>query len=64
MFNNMKAITGKHIDNKEEYITKEEIAARIKEGLEEVKLYKEGKIKFQSAKDFLDELNNCKQKTN
>ena len=40
----------------EEEITKAELVARIKEGLEEVKLYKEGKIKFQSAKELLGEL--------
>ena len=40
----------------EEEITKAELVARIKEGLEEVKLYKEGKIKFQSARELLNEL--------
>ena len=40
----------------EEEITKAELVARIKEGLEEVKIYKEGKIKFQSARELLDEL--------
>ena len=40
----------------EEEMTKAELVARIKEGLEEVKLYKEGKIKFQSARELLDEL--------
>jgi hypothetical protein len=40
----------------EDTMTKAELVARIKEGLEEVKLYKEGKVKFQSAREFLDEL--------
>jgi hypothetical protein len=40
----------------EEEMTKAELVARIKEGLEEVKLYKEGKIKLQSAREFLNEL--------
>lgn len=33
-------------DDDEEYMTKEELVVRIKEGLEEVKLYKVGRIKF------------------
>jgi hypothetical protein len=37
-------------------MTKAELVARIREGLEEVKLYKEGKITFQSGKDLLNEL--------
>lgn len=42
----------------EEYIprTEEEILAGLSEALHEVKLHKEGKIKLQSARDFLDEL--------
>jgi hypothetical protein len=44
------------IEETEEEITKAELVARIKEGLEEVKLYKEGKIKLQSARELLDEL--------
>lgn len=40
----------------EEEMTKAELVALIKEGLEEVKLYKEGKIKLQSAREFLNEL--------
>jgi hypothetical protein len=34
-------------------MTKEELVERIKEGLEEVKLYKEGKIKLRTLKEFL-----------
>ena len=41
---------------KKEEITKEEVIAKIKEGLEEVKLYKQGKIKLQPLKEFLEEL--------
>jgi hypothetical protein len=39
--------------DKEEYMTKEELVEQIKEGLEEVKLYKEGKIKLRTLKEFL-----------
>ena len=35
---------------------KEEIIANLKEGFNEMKLYKEGKIKGTPLKDFLDEL--------
>jgi hypothetical protein len=44
------------VEDHEEEITKAELVARIREGLEEVKLYKEGKIKLQSARELLDEL--------
>lgn len=44
------------VEEAEEEMSKAELVARIKEGLEEVKLYKEGKIKFQSARELLDEL--------
>ncbi len=37
----------------EEVITKAELVAQIKEGLEEVKLYKEGKKQFRTLKEFL-----------
>ncbi|MEI7581468.1 hypothetical protein [Runella sp.] len=40
-------------EEEEEYMTKEELVERIKEGLEEVKLYKEGKIKLRTLKEFL-----------
>ncbi|WP_000835677.1 hypothetical protein [Leptospira interrogans] len=36
--------------------TKEEILAGIKQGLKEVELHKQGKLKLKSAKEFLDEL--------
>lgn len=44
------------VEEAEEEMTKAELVARIKEGLAEVKLYKEGKTKFQSARELLDEL--------
>lgn len=40
-------------EDEEEYMTKEELVEQIKEGLEEVKLYKEGKIKLRTLKEFL-----------
>jgi hypothetical protein len=43
-------------EEEEEEMTKAELVARIREGLEEVKLYKQGKITFQSAEDLLNEL--------
>jgi hypothetical protein len=36
--------------------TEEEILEGLREALHEVKLHKEGKIKMQSARDFLNEL--------
>lgn len=40
-------------EDEEEYMTKEELVEQIKEGLEEVKLYKEGRIKLRTLKEFL-----------
>lgn len=37
---------------------KQEVLDDIKEGLHEVKLAREGKIKLQSAREFLDEIRN------
>ena len=37
----------------EEGMTKEQLVAKIKEGLNEVKLYKEGKIKLETLDEFL-----------
>lgn len=37
-------------------LTKEQLLADVKGALEEVKLYKQGKIQLQSARDFLNEL--------
>lgn len=46
------------IQSKEDYEepTKQEILDSIKQGMKEVQLHKEGKIKLQSAQDFLNEL--------
>lgn len=44
----------KTIDNDEP--TKQEVLQNIKAGIEELKLYKKGKLKSTSAKDFLNEL--------
>jgi hypothetical protein len=38
------------------FITKAELLEKIKEGLSEAKLYKEGKIELQSAREFLNGL--------
>lgn len=43
-------------DEKEDEMTKAELVARIREGLEEVKLYREGKIKLQTLKEFLNDV--------
>lgn len=51
-----KLVTILATESSEEEMTKDELVARIKEGLAEVKLYKEGKMKFQSARELLDEL--------
>ena len=40
-------------EDEEEYMTKEELVEQIKEGLEEVKIYKEGRIKLRTLKEFL-----------
>jgi len=45
----------KKIETDEEF-AKVDVLENIKEGLQEVKLYKEGKLKTTSAKDFLNEL--------
>jgi hypothetical protein len=36
--------------------SKEEVLANLTQGFEELKLYKQGKLKTTPAKDFLDEL--------
>jgi hypothetical protein len=41
------------IEEAEEEITKAELVAQIKEGLEEVKLYKEGKKQLRTLTEFL-----------
>lgn len=37
----------------EEYISKNELVSKIKEGLHDAKLHKEGKIKLRTLSDFL-----------
>jgi hypothetical protein len=37
-------------------LTKEQLLADVREALEEVKLYKQGKIKLKTLDEFLDEL--------
>ena len=37
----------------EDFISKDELLLKIKEGLEDVKLHKEGKIKLRTLDDFL-----------
>lgn len=46
------------LDEEEEYKepTKEEILENIRQGLKEVKLIEEGKLKSRPAKDFINEL--------
>ena len=46
----------KEDDDDEMPLTKEQLIADVKEALEEVKLYKQGKVQLQSARDFLNEL--------
>ena len=43
-------------EDDEPALTKEQLIADVKEALEEVKLYKQGKIQLQSARDLLNEL--------
>ncbi len=44
------------VENQSEEPTKIEILKNIKDGLTEVKMHSEGKIKLQSARDFLNEI--------
>ena len=39
--------------NEDEILTKEQIVEKIKEGLNDVKMHKEGKIKLETLEDFL-----------
>ena len=43
-------------EDDEPELTKEQLIADVKEALEEVKLYKQGKIQLQSLDNFLNEL--------
>lgn len=40
----------------EDYISKNELVSKIKEGLQDAKLHKEGKIKLRTLYEFLDSL--------
>ena len=44
------------MEEEEEVVTKKELVARIKEGLDEVKLYKDKKIQLSSLKEFLEDV--------
>lgn len=56
--NFMKSLDFIHIDKPEDFQepTKQEILESIKQGIKEVQLHQEGKIKLQPARDFLNEL--------
>lgn len=56
--NFVKSLDFIHIQSKEDYEepTKQEILDSIKQGMKEVKLHQQGKLKLQSARDFLNEL--------
>lgn len=43
-------------EEEKDEMTKAELVARIREGLEEVKLYKQGKIKLQTLEEFLNDV--------
>ena len=43
----------REILNEDEILTKEQIVEKIKEGLNDVKMHKEGKIKLETLEDFL-----------
>ncbi len=60
---NERWLAGKLLDDADaqqegetEYISKEEILAGIDDGLKELKLAREGKLKLKSAEDLLEEL--------
>ena len=44
------------IEEDEPALTKEQLIADVKEALEEIKLYKQGKVQLQTLDDFLNEL--------
>ena len=50
------AKNGENVNNEEETIGKEELMQMLKEGLREVKLIEEGKLKGKSAEELLNEL--------
>jgi len=52
----VKSLDFVQIENVDDGDSKEEIVANLTQGIKELKLYKEGKLKTTSAKEFLDEL--------
>jgi hypothetical protein len=56
--NFVKSLDFIRIESKEDYEepTRQEILDSIRQGMKEVQLHQEGKIKLQSARDFLNEL--------
>ena len=56
--NFVKSLDFIHIQSKEDYEepTKQEILDSIKQGMKEVQLHQQRKLKLQSARDFLNEL--------
>ncbi len=56
--NFIKSLDFIRIQSKEDYEepTRQEILNSIKQGIKEAQLHQEGKIKLQSARDFLNEL--------
>ena len=55
-FDFVRVRPAEEIDDDEPELTKEQLLADVKEALEEVKLYKQGKIKLKTLDEFLDEL--------
>ncbi len=56
--NFIKSLDFIHVHDQEDYQepSKQEILDSIKQGMKEVQLHQEGKIRLQSARDFLNEL--------
>ncbi len=46
----------REILNEDKTLTKEEVVEKIKEGLNDVKMHKEGKIKLETLEDFLSDV--------
>ncbi|MFN8348540.1 MAG: hypothetical protein U0X91_26290 [Spirosomataceae bacterium] len=51
-----KALNLQEEEDDKPVFTKAEVLANLKEAVEEVKLYREGKIQLQTAEEFLEEL--------
>ncbi len=52
----MKSLDFVQVEKTDDGDSKEEIIDNLTQGFKELKLYKEGKLKTTSAKEFLDEL--------